>query len=1533
MPEQTLQVRLEAADHRPGQFTLTFNSSQYPVTLNPAANVTFSDWLRRLYPVLMGKNDPAKELAPQALLRHVGTWLWQALLPDGAPAQERDMLAQALRTGRTPLLLMLPGALAGLPWELLCDPQQLAEQGFLARRRPLMRFHPSDTPADTPVPSLPLPLRVFLLISSPPGLGENTRVDVESERAAIEQATHKAREDGQLYLRVEDIVTLQRVQDALIDFQPHIVHYIGHGEYKEQRGGLLLWEDERGNELPITDEQLAEILCLRNLHAVVLHACQTGKSNARTDGLSLAETLAHKGLPAILAQQADFSYESSQLASKAWYTALTAGQSFVEALLKVRQTLIEADRPDWAVPILQGDIASLTPMLAATSVLGPADPLLTSRGAATDLSTLTDSFVGRHRELRALCLMLESTPGSGPVLALITGPGGMGKSTLAAQAVTRYGRTYKAALTLSCEGYQGVDLFLKRIGEFLKRLEAPSFLEQTLPDPKLSTEAKIEEAIVALNGVGSLLLVIDNLDSVQNDDHTISDKDLLHLLQKLLTDLCGGRVLITGRYAVKELLAPGNFAANLLHLNLEDLSPYETNQLLLRHPALVRLSEVVREMLVREFGGLPYVYNLLNSKAAIEDVEQIIYEVRNYGTVKQKTITEERKQHTAEEWQKVHHEVVEFTTLKVIINHLSGASRTLLAQLGVLHQSFPLAAIEQGVGVVRAAWQPLLDWSLLHYDPLEQTYRLHSITRRYAEDLLDEPARTQAQAQLAAWYEQYADRESHELTDYLEARRLWRAAGNVQQAGELVMHIAEVLSRFGLYPLLHGLCTITLRDIPESDEQLVAQTLYVLGTIAQKQGGYPEAVRLYQRSLEIKERLGDQHGRATSLLGLGNIAFLQGGYPEAMRLYGQSLKIYERLGDQHGRASTLLNLGNIALLQGDYPKARRRYQQSLKIAERLGNQNEQASTLQQLGMLAQKQGDYPEAMRLYGQSLKIYERLGDQGGQADILYHLGNIAQEQGGYPEAVLLYQQSLEIAERLGDQGGQASTLLSLGMLAQKQGNYPEAVMLYQQSLEICERLGDQQGRANTLYQLGEIAFFQRNWQEARRLCEQSLEICERLGDQQGRANTLHSMGDIALVQGGYPEAMRLYQQSLEIKERLGDQRGQAIALHSMGMMAHERKDYQEAVRLYGQSLEIKERLGDQHGRASTLGQLGLLAYQQRDFEHALTYTMQAYILFDSLHSPDRDIAQHMIVGIRSNMDEATFTAHWRTIAGDRPLPILPDEETNQQLIQVVIDFIQAPTWGEKKRFLESHLEFLQPEVDTVLQTFAAQQEHDDVRKTIEEHRLLLADCRDKGIDAAFAAFQVPQRPKMTFAAELNRICNEVVITLRAANAVQQEILATHLEKLLKEDLPMVGALDFLRVLVALLREQDTQTLEQKLQPPFRDLYAQMVAAVEHEEAENTDKGQTVEKLPGVVSSVILQGTMEERQQFATALIENQQYLPPEGAALGRFFACLAAALLGETPEVAELEAPFTDLWQAFQDTLRAPGEESQQGESKHG
>ena len=87
--------------------------------------------------------------------------------------------------------------------------------------------------------------------------------------------------------------------------------------------------------------------------------------------------------------------------------------------------------------------------------------------------------------------------------------------------------------------------------------------------------------------------------------------------------------------------------------------------------------------------------------------------------------------------------------------------------------------------------------------------------------------------------------------------------------------------------------------------------------------------------MSIFERLGDQGRRASTLHQLGMIAQDQGDYPEARRLYGESLAITERLGDQGGRASTLGELGLLARQQKDYQAALSYTLQALDIFERL----------------------------------------------------------------------------------------------------------------------------------------------------------------------------------------------------------------------------------------------------------------------------------------------------------------------------------------------------------------------------------------------------------------------------------------------------------------------------------------------------------------------------------------------------------------------------------------------------------------------
>src|SRR5258708_15896089 len=193
------------AEKRPGYLTLTNGTDSYPVEFHPE---TLSDLLRRLRPVLVGGSDPSRRLAPLALLREIGTRLWQALLPDSTPAAVCDTVMREVRKGITPVLLTLPQSLAALPWELLCDPDPALsdDAGFLVRQRPLARLIAGSTSQ----PPLAPPLRVLLLISSPPRLNAYHRFDVRTDRAAVESATRAFRDAGIPDLRIAAILRPRR---------------------------------------------------------------------------------------------------------------------------------------------------------------------------------------------------------------------------------------------------------------------------------------------------------------------------------------------------------------------------------------------------------------------------------------------------------------------------------------------------------------------------------------------------------------------------------------------------------------------------------------------------------------------------------------------------------------------------------------------------------------------------------------------------------------------------------------------------------------------------------------------------------------------------------------------------------------------------------------------------------------------------------------------------------------------------------------------------------------------------------------------------------------------------------------------------------------------------------------------------------------------------------------------------------------------------------------------------------------------------
>jgi predicted ATPase/class 3 adenylate cyclase/Tfp pilus assembly protein PilF len=240
------------------------------------------------------------------------------------------------------------------------------------------------------------------------------------------------------------------------------------------------------------------------------------------------------------------------------------------------------------------------------------------------------------------------------------------------------------------------------------------------------------------------------------------------------------------------------------------------------------------------------------------------------------------------------------------------------------------------------------------------------------------------------------------------------------------------------------------------------------------------------------------HYRAKALNGAGALAYSQGDYTSARSLYEESLFLRRKFGDQEGIAGSLNNLGNVAEQQGNYASARSLYEESLSLTRELGDKWRIAASLNNLGNVAQQQGDYASARSLYEESLSLTRELGDKWGIANSLNNLGLVAQQQWDHFAARSLYEESLSLHRELGDKFGIAASLAGLGGLAvarvtstNSTGSVERGVRLLGAVEAMLETIGAvlesgnripyERAIAASRQQLGEDAF-KRVWKEGR-------------------------------------------------------------------------------------------------------------------------------------------------------------------------------------------------------------------------------------------------------------------------------------------------------------------------------------------------------------------------------------------------------------------------------------------------------------------
>ena len=212
--------------------------------------------------------------------------------------------------------------------------------------------------------------------------------------------------------------------------------------------------------------------------------------------------------------------------------------------------------------------------------------------------------------------------------------------------------------------------------------------------------------------------------------------------------------------------------------------------------------------------------------------------------------------------------------------------------------------------------------------------------------------------------------------------------------------------------------------------------------------------------------------RAPVLAGAGMLSFLQCDYEVARGKLSQSRALYEQLGDDQGTAYCLTRLGSIARELGDYETAEAQHRRSLEIAERLGDGQLIATELNYLSFVAWLRGDLDGSDALGDAAMHRLRTGGDREQIAWALINGGVTARYRGDLVGAEILLHQAYEVCEQIGFAEGIAWTRNQLGAVARLTGQVQAARDLQEASLQGHSRIGDRWRMSSVHDELAAIA-----------------------------------------------------------------------------------------------------------------------------------------------------------------------------------------------------------------------------------------------------------------------------------------------------------------------------------------------------------------------------------------------------------------------------------------------------------------------------
>ncbi len=313
----------------------------------------------------------------------------------------------------------------------------------------------------------------------------------------------------------------------------------------------------------------------------------------------------------------------------------------------------------------------------------------------------------------------------------------------------------------------------------------------------------------------------------------------------------------------------------------------------------------------------------------------------------------------------------------------------------------------------------------------------------------------------------------------------------------------------------------------------------------------------------------------------------------------------------------------------------------LKIAEELGPSLSNRTQERVLPVLAQEQDNLRAALAW-----------GIEQNEAEIVQRLCGTL---GKYWEARTQFQEAhrwIDVAIKMTEETApaiRAKLLLSASRLALWETSCESSREFAQKALVLFEEIGDSQGKTQAIFQIGDTWHMQGEYTQANKYLEESLHLQYEQKDWASYAFTLSRLGAVAILQSNYVQAWTWLNEALPLMRKYSESALLNVTLIYLGVLALIQGEITASLSYLREGLLLAQQTGNRYMVATDLIAFGCLLGIIRGASYTARVCSAAEILFENLNTSlpaaYRPLYDAFVAGIKSQVDEITWSAWWAT------------------------------------------------------------------------------------------------------------------------------------------------------------------------------------------------------------------------------------------------------------------------------------------------